>query len=338
IKTEFNLDVAQLTEISAEQGQLPNRRNWLFIFSNPAIYPLKTGQARISILIAGDEVIDATRTIHVPEEWERSEQNKQNMLNIIAIIFLFILLLFLLPGAFIAFRRKKEYLFSKPLFFTVYGIITGLSLIECINIWPSLIGSFNTSVPFKNQLFQHITSLLIPYLIRGAFFAFTITYTLLYNNKHKNVVNALTIGTGISIGLFFAGMMSIAHILIPENVPLWPHYDALGGSLSWLSSLISSITQYLFITVSCCLLYAMVDIATDRWRKNRLLFVVLSVLYGISAITLPSLDMLPLWITIGTIIGLIVLILYRYIMRYNYSLIPLATGSFAIMSTLQQGM
>jgi len=339
IKTEFNIDAAQLTEISAEQGQLPNRRNWLFIFSNPVVYPLQTGQARISILIAGDKVIDAARTIHVPEEWERSEQNKQNMLNIIAIIFLFILLFFLLPGAFIAFRRKKEYLFSKPLFFTVYSIITGLFLIECINIWPSLIGSFNTSIPFTNQLFLHITSLLIPYLIRSAFFAITITYALGYNNKQKNVVNPLlTIGTGISIGLFFAGIMSIAHIIITENIPLWPNYDALSGSFSWLSSLISSITQYLFITVSCCLLYAMVDIATDRWRKNRLLFVVLSLLYGISTLTLPSLDMLPLWIIIGTIIGLIALILYRYIIRYNYSLIPLATGSFAIMIIIQQGM
>src|SRR5260370_25401575 len=72
IVQHYNLDPTALTEISAEQGKLHNRRNWLFIFSDPAVYPLTTGQARISVLIAGDDVIDIARTIHVPEEWERT--------------------------------------------------------------------------------------------------------------------------------------------------------------------------------------------------------------------------------------------------------------------------
>jgi hypothetical protein len=55
-------------------------------------------------------------------------------------------------------------------------------------------------------------------------------------------------------------------------------------------------------------------------------------------LTLSTIDMLPSWIIFGASIGLIALALYRYIIRSNYSLIPLATGSFAIMGTIQQGI
>jgi hypothetical protein len=338
IKKEFNLDPAQLTEISAEQGQLPNRRNWLFIFADKAVCPLKTGQARINILIAGDEVIDASRTIHVPEEWERSEQNKQHMLGIVSIIFAFIFLFFLLFGAFIAFRRKKEYYFSKRLFITLFGIISLLSIAEAINVWPTLMGAFNTTAPFINQVFQFISIIVVSYSIKGALLALTMTYAIMHNKTDQRASNWLTINVGICIGLLFAGIMSIAHALIPTNLPLWPHYDSLAGSLSWLTSLLSAITNYLHVTVAISLLFLIVDLATHHWQQNRLLFAVVAMLCGISTIALPTVDMLPIWIIVGTTIGLILLALYRFIVRYNYSLIPLATGSFTIMQIIQQGL
>ena len=338
VKKEFNLDPAQLTEISAEQGQLPNRRNWLFIFSNPAVYPLHTGQARINILIAGDQVIDAARTIHVPEEWERSEQSKQQLLGIISLIFSFLLLFLLLFSALIAYRRKREYYFSAQLMLTLFGFTTLLYLTEAINIWPTLVGSFNTSAPFINQVFQIMSLICFSYLAKAAFLAVAMTYAIMYNTTTtQRTSNWLTINLGLCIGLFFAGLMSIAHALVPTNLPLWPHYDALTGSLSWLSSLCSAITNYLNTTVAFSMLFLIVDRATYHWQKNRLLIGVLIALCGISTIALPTIEALPLWIIVGTVIGMILLALYRYIVRYDYSLIPLATGSFVIMQTVQQG-
>jgi hypothetical protein len=339
VKKEFNLNPTQLTEISAEQGQLPNRRNWLFIFSNPAIYPLHTGQARISILIAGDEVIDAARTIHVPEEWERSEQNKQHTLGIVSIVFSFILLFFLLLGAFIAFRRKREYYFSAQLMLTLFGFTALLYLAEAINIWPTLVGSFNTSAPFINQVFQFMSLIFFSYLGKAAFLAVAMTYAIMYNTTTttQRTNNWLTVSLGLCIGLFFAGFMSIAHALVPTNLPLWPHYDALTGSLSWLSSLCSSVTNYLQTTVTFSMLFLIVDRATYHWQKNQLLIGVMIALCGITTIALPTIEALPLWIIVGTVIGMILLALYRSIVRYDYSLIPLATGSFMIMQTIQQG-
>jgi hypothetical protein len=56
------------------------------------------------------------------------------------------------------------------------------------------------------------------------------------------------------------------------------------------------------------------------------------------AMTHISIDALSLWPMVGTIIGLLLLAVYRFIIRYDYALIPLATSSFTILHVLQQGI
>jgi hypothetical protein len=335
---QFNLDPEELTEISATQAQLPHRRNWLFIFANPKVYPLHSGQARINITISGNEVIDAVRTIHVPEEWERNELNKQNILGIITIIFILILLFCLLFGIIIACRQKRDFLFSKPLFFTLLGILIAISFVDIINTWPIIVGSFNTSLPFMNQLFQFITSLILGAGIKVVLCACIITYLISQKRINQLPNSWMTVSLGIGTGLFFAGIFGIAHTLIPTNMPLWPHYESLGCSIPLIASLISSITHYIQITMICSLLYILVDTATQQWQTRRILFTLITALCGIAMLELPSLEALPLWIIVGTIIGLILLGMYRYIIRYDYALIPLATGSFVVLQIVQQAM
>lgn len=338
LQEQFNLNPAELTEISATQTQLPYRRNWLFIFSNPAVYPLQTGQARILITIAGDQVTDAARMIHIPEEWERNEQNNQVMLTIITIIFSLIFMLCLLLGAIIIFRQNKAFLFPKTVFFTVLGLLIALSCVDLINSWPGIIGTFNTSLPFMNQLFQTITALIFSAGIKGIFSACIITCLL--SNKRFNQLpnNWLTSSVGICIGLFFAGVLGIAHMLIPSNMPLWPSYDSLSCTVPLISALTSSISHYIQITMVFSLLFMFVDTATKQWHTHRLFFTAFAALCGIAMFELPSLDALPMWILVGAITGLIFLTAYRYIIRYDYALIPLATSSFTILHIIQQGV
>lgn len=338
LQEQFNIDPTQVTEISATQGQLPNRTNWLFIFSNPTVYPLQTGQARISILIGGDTVIDAARTIHVPEEWERKEQNKQNTLSIVVIIFSIVLMSSLLFGIIILFRQKHIFPFSKSLFFILLGISAIISIVDIINTWPSIAGVFNTSLPLRDQLLQFILSLGLSSLLKSIFYALLISYVLSYKTKHKLLHNWFSVGTGICTGLFFAGIIAYARTLIPHNMPLWPTYDALGCSIPLLASLLSSIIYCLQITTLLSLLFMLIDTATIQWQKHRILFTIIAALIGMAIVGLPSLKMLPLWILVGTTIGFVFIALYQHIIRYNYALIPLATGSVLILHLVQQGI
>jgi hypothetical protein len=337
LQDQFNLAPSAVTEISATQTQLPNRVNWLFIFSDSAVYPLQTGQARIAIAIAGDTVIDAARLIHVPEDWTRKEHNKQNMLTIVLMIFYLIFVFCLLLAAAIAYRQKKTFIFSKRTFVITFGIFLILTIIDIMNGWETIVGSFNTSLPLHNQLFQFIAALALQAFIRSAFCALTCSYVLSYTTRHT-AHNAINVGAGIGIGFVVAGIMTCASKLIALNMPLWPSYDVLGYSVPLVSSVVSAIMHYVLVTVAFSLLFMLIDTATSHWQKNRIIFTLIAALCGMSMIDLPSLKVVPLWMLVGTGIGLLFIALYHHVIRYNYALIPLATACYIILHIIQQGI
>lgn len=339
VQNQWDTDPAQLTEISAVQYQLPNRVNWLFVFADTAVYPLQTGQARVSVAISGDEVTDAARTIHVPEEWERKEQNKQNILGIIALVFGLIFAFALLMGFVIASRQKINLFFSKRIFLIIFGTSIIVSIIDVINTWPSFFGAFNTSLPLQNQLFQVIASLVVSTLLKSMFYALILSYVLSFRTQYAVTQEKwISLATGICSGLFVAGLISCARLLVPVNMPLWPSYDVLGCIMPLLASLCNATQYYLYVTATFSLLFMMIDTATAQWQKNRLFFTLVAALCGLSMVDLPSLKLLPLWALVGAFVGYVLLVLYKQIVRYNYALIPFATGSYVALLYLQQGI
>lgn len=338
LREQFNLEPTAVTEISATQAQLPNRVNWLFLFSHDALYPLETGQARIAIMIAGDKVVDAARFIHVPEEWARKEQNKQNMLLIIRFVLLILLVCSLLVAIIIAVRQKKTFLFSPKIFIGATGTILILNILDIINGWQTLVGAFNTSIPLKDQLFQLIIGLGVSILVRAPLFGILISYVMSYTHRSSSTRAITNIGAGIGAGFLVAGALTFAHKIVASHLPLWPQYDILGYSVPLLGSLSSIIIQYAMLTSGLSLLCILIDTTTAHWHKHRIIGIFIALLYSLTMISLPSLKMIPLWILMGTGIGLLFVALYHYIVRYNYALIPLATASFMMLQVIQQGI
>ncbi len=65
-------------------------------YASKTDYSLDEGQARLDVLIAGDEVVDSYQYIHVPEQWDRDYTNKQattNIINTLCMLIVYILLL-----------------------------------------------------------------------------------------------------------------------------------------------------------------------------------------------------------------------------------------------------
>lgn len=294
------------------------------------------GQARISVAIAGDEVINVARSIYVPEEWERAQQHKQNMLAIFILVFMLLFVLMIVIALYIIFKQNKTFLFSKRLFFALFGIIITLFGIDIINTWPNIIGALNTSLPLNNQLFQMISGLIVTVFIKALFYATIICFILSKKRSHYLPYNLITFSIGICSGLFLAGISSALQLLIPIDKPLWPDYDFLSCSLPLLTHIISSISRYALLTMIFSLLYILVDIASHSGQAHRIFFTVFAAFCGMAMLDLSSLDMLPIWIIMGAILGLISLAMYRYIIRYDYALIPVAASSFTILQIVQQ--
>lgn len=338
IQEQFSIDPQELTEISATSGQLPHRKDWLFIFSNPNVYPLTIGQARLAVTIGGDQVTNIIRTIHVPEEWERTEQHKQNMLNIVLIVLALLFMFLILFSLYITSKQNRSFIFSKRLFFVLCGIILTISAIDFINSWQTVIGGFNTSLPLTNQLFQTITALIIASLMKIIGYAAVISYVMSQKRSHQLPYTWLTAILGICSGIFVTGIYGMMQALVPTDMPLWPEYESLGYTLPLLADLIHAVSYYTQLTVITSLLFILIDTATHQWQKHCLLFTGFATLYGMLTLHLSSLDIIGIWIIAGALLGWTLLAMYRYIIRYDYALIPLATSSPTILYIAQQGI
>jgi hypothetical protein len=338
IQEELNINPIELTEISAIASQLPHRKDWLFVFSDQNVYPLSIGQARISITISGDQVTNVLRAIHVPEEWERAEQHKQNMLSIVLIVLALLFMFLILFALYKASKHNKAFTFSKRLFFMLCGIVSVICIIDLINSWQTVVGGFNTSLPLANQLFQTITGLIISSLMKIVGYAAAISYVMSHKRSHQLPHTWLTAMLGISSGLFVSGIYATVQLLVPAHMPLWPHYESLSYTVPLLASLTHAISHYAQLTIACSLFFILIDTATQAWQKNCLLLTGLMTVYGMLAIHLPSLDMIGIWIIAGALFGWTLLAMYRYIIRYDYALISVATSGPTLLYIAQQGI
>ncbi len=347
IQEQLHLNPENITEISATSAQLPQRKDWLFIFSDPDAYQLPIGQARISVTIGGNEVTHITRTIHVPEEWERAERNKQNILAIVTIILALLFLLLILYALYIVSKQNRSFIFSKRLFFILCGITFTIFIIDFINSWQTVVGGFNTSLPLTNQLFQAITAAMINGLMKIVGYAAVISFIMSHKKTHHLPHNWITITIGICAGFFVSGMYAALQTVVPTNMPLWPYYEALGYSVPLLKNITHIISYYVQLTVVCSLLFILIDTATQHpstssgraEEKHGLFFTGFTAICGmLLMMNSSSLDMIGIWIIAGIAFGWILLATYRMIIRYDYALIPLATSGPTLLYIAQQGI
>ena len=188
------------------------------------------------------------------------------------------------------------------------------------------------------RLFQTLTGNIVSSLFKTTGIALIITVALSYRANHllsKNWLNGIT---GLSLGLFYAGILSAAKSMIPADLPLWPNYNLLTNSFPLLGSLCSTLINFCIVTSQLSLVFIITTRATLNWKRNYWLLGLLFSLYGMTLIPLSSLKAIPVWISIGSFVGLVLLWIYRYIIRYDYSLIPLATIGISIAPIIQQGI
>ena len=116
----------------------------------------------------------------------------------------------------------------------------------------------------------------------------------------------------------------------PSLKPLWADYSALSYFVPILQVGFNPLLDYIMSTTLILLIIAAADRLTKNWNQRKILFAVLIVLTGfiVSGISTESLSF---FLLTGLIKGFVYLLAYIVVFRYNLSLIPLATGSMAIL-------
>ncbi len=225
--TRFGYEIEDLTRVRAEPQPRPNRRDWTFEYEVPGAYPLEDGEARVRVNLAGSEVTEVGRYVHVPESWRRADRSRRKMVELMGTSAGTLLYLLALAGAFaglVVWGRGEG--FDRRVFLLVLVGYVLLAAAGTANRWPRILAGFSTAEPFWNQvgtaLMGRVTTLFAAGVLGlGAGFAHG------GSGRNRSGSIARSILTGLGAAGLAAGLVTLAGWLAPDLAPRWGSYASL---------------------------------------------------------------------------------------------------------------
>ncbi|MBT7901805.1 MAG: CPBP family intramembrane metalloprotease [Candidatus Marinimicrobia bacterium] len=333
ILKSYQLSPGSMVEQEARSDKKPNRLDWVFTYKDIRDIPTDEGELRIKVLLAGDQVSDAYRYVHIPEEWSRKEQDKNAKMGPISfILFLTVILavVFITTKGVIRWSKKE---FNLPLFYKALGFFVFIGILNQWNRLPSILWVFKTSEPYTDQLYQAILmeSLIVLFMCLVRSILIGATQNMIYHIMP--VRSKARIEKGIYIGLFMAGLFTSISTMFPSLSPQLGSFWKLNDQLPLIGSLISVIYDYVRLTLIVLTVSLSLSYLSDNWSKKVPLTMLYLVLLGIAQASANdgARDSLLFLLLSGFLIAVVFYALHKEIIRFYPSLIPIITGTLTII-------
>ncbi len=334
LRSHFRRDPETLRPVSVTPSNLPARDDWVFTFSDPEVYPLAEGEARLSVVIAGDRVVDTPRFIHVPEEWERAERNRSQraqILGLVSVLGVVVLLGAGVIGAIVGWARK---VFSVRVFLTFLALLIGANAVGRINDWPSVTARFSTAQPWNTQILTTVAGLAVSLLFVSLVLALVNGFAGQWSTSSGERPRAIVLG--VPLGLLAAGFFAATGRLEAPLVPPWAGYTAAGSHIPWLGVALSGWFAFVTQTTLLILLMAALDRFSLGWTRRKALFLALAPFVGLALVGAGSVESVSSWMISGLLTGALLLASYVWIIRYNLALLPFAAAALVLLDRLRE--
>ncbi|KPJ53166.1 hypothetical protein AMJ39_05635 [candidate division TA06 bacterium DG_24] len=334
----YGLDAGMLKEVSSVPSKLPARTDWLFTFADTLSYLLEEGEARLAVEIAGSEVVDSYRYVHVPEEWARQERNQRNVTRLVVQTLCTTLMIVVIAAgvgsAIVGWSRRT---FSVGDFVTFSVLFFVVAAFGFINDWPSTVAQFSTAQPLSNQAFTALAFFVVMALLLAGGLALVLGFIQKWKREGSPVRGPGGLWLGFSVGALIAGIQALVMRFEPSLEPFWAEYGALGSYIPIIGSAIEPLGQFVLVTVFFLLIFTVVDRSTEGWSRRRIPFAIV-LIFAALVMAGRSADSVPFWLVSGIVSGVVLLFLYVLIFRFQLALVPLAMASVAILGMLRQGI
>lgn len=235
-------DVNLLEQKVVQEIKRTARSDWFVVYADNEAFNEDGGQAVIRINISGDEITSFSRTIDVPEQWQReqAEKNaKKTPFNILAgVAFVALLLLALSP-----FLRKYSGAHFNLRVAIPWAVIPIIAVMADWFLWQDpFTANFQTTMSWAGQWWGGTASTLLGALFMSAFTLLAVQAIYAVRPPlGSNPQHALLIGG--SLALLFAALYAMVKML-PTNAT--PHPDSMdyAGAIPWLATVINGIKNY----------------------------------------------------------------------------------------------
>ncbi len=332
IALRFGLDASALREISAVEQEHPARSDWQFTYADPRVNVGKGGEARVGVVIAGDEIASAGRLVFVPEDWQRTERERAGRLSIVKnVVWLTIIVIAIaaLIAAIVAWNRGQ---FDKRAFAWTLILSGASAIIGAINAWPSFAMQLRTFEPLLPQIALRAASVgiaAIPMALLASLLAGVAAWAA---RAHVPAGSARQLWSrAVSAGLLVAGVKALASAVGPKMFPRWPGYGIENAWVPWLQAAVGPVGGLLLqFAVTIIALY-WIERFTDGWQRRRwLAFALLSIGIGVLAAATAD-EWVPAAIT-GLAVGALYTMLFATVLRFDLRLVPAFAATQGIVA------
>ncbi len=314
----FGLDAAQLKKVSVTPTKLKNRIDWQFVWADTARYPLRSGECRIMVELAGKEIANAYQMVYVPEAWSRAEREKNTLINIIdtvrgalPIIALIVAVVF----AIIYWSRRQ---FDVKLFLKVSLLFLMVMLFGLVNNWSNLQSRFVTAAPWQHQILLAVIFSALSVVVASAAVGMVNGFIRVKQRYWAAATSGSTLAA-LGAGFFILGVLAVIASLAPSLEPKWADYSGLSQRWTVAGLALDGITGLLMSGTILLLLFVVVDQMSHAWTRRKPAAVLLIILAGLALTDVDASGSIAFWLLMGAVKGILFCITYVLVLRRHMS-------------------
>ncbi len=334
LAAQYGLHADVVEEVSAEPAQLPQRRDWTFVFRDPAAWPLEAGEARIEVVIAGDEVTSTGRFVHVPEDWERAERSRRSIAQILQISCTVLLVLVFIAGGVLAVIRWSRHDFQTATFAIFFALLGVLGAVSLANRFRPASAGFLTAQPFALQAAIAIIGGLIATTVIAAASALLIGLAHRMLPAQQPASRGKGVVAGFALGAVLAGLGTAATTATPSTRPLWPSYVGAADFSPLLAAALGPLSSWITGTALALFVVALLWSVSAGWRRLRGVTSAVIVVLGVVLVGSKGIETLPLWLAEGLLTGIVLCVVWVLVLRRQPALVPLVTAAGAALQAI----
>jgi hypothetical protein len=319
-------------EISAQAAKRPARTDWTFVFKDTRDYGLSQGEPRVSVEIAGDEIVDATKYVYVPEDWSRNERARRNLPTILGAVSTILVVVVAVIGAVVgAIHWSRKRPFSPRAFAVVFAAVLIITTLNVLNSWPVVASQASTAQPLELQAGIVIATSIVSGLFSAVGLGLVAGLVTSDMKGPPILPSGKSVLIGVSVALIMAGLGSAARLAMPSLSPLWGNLAPASAFLPLLAAALGPLGTLFTQTL---ILLAVVYGLQRRPRAGAIVWV----LVGIALAGASSLETIPSWLLIGFTTGVALAAAYQIVFRHQPELLLITTGALVVLSTIRDGL
>ena len=330
VREQFGLDPGALQLRTADQAKRDARSDWTIVFADPKVFVGKDGEARIQVMLAGDEVVLAGRSVFVPEGWQREETERDHRLQVVKYAAFYAVALGALAALVFAVISWNRGHCDRRALLAVGTLTFVVGLIDLANAWPEAGMQLRTAEPLAGQLAFGIAGGVFASLLAAGLMALLAGVGAWYARTATPARLATWLpawAVGVAVALAVAGLAAAFGALASPAHPLWPALKMATQAWPVVAALTDPIGLAGASGLALFILF-LLERGTRGWTMRPWIAALLLVLISCVAVLVgggePEAAALR-----GLVKGLVSFVLLWWVLRYDLTTIPafLATGT-----------